>query len=168
MSHDFRDKNSIIPEFVPATNRWQRAGETLGSRLARALFTRDLGRDGWQGQVTHPVWLRKNGGAELSWAELSWAELSCRKEFLSLSVEFLLKRTSIWTAAYRRCRIRFVTVKYLKIPIISPRLVFVQKAFLLGLFCPGELIFGPGGINQWKSERLAMFSSACRQPSSSR
>ena len=33
MSHDFRDKNSVIPEFVPATNRWQRAGETLGSRL---------------------------------------------------------------------------------------------------------------------------------------
>ena len=24
---------SIIPEFLPATNRWQRAGETLGSRL---------------------------------------------------------------------------------------------------------------------------------------
>ena len=33
MSHDFRDKNSIIPEFVPATNSWQGAGETLGSRL---------------------------------------------------------------------------------------------------------------------------------------
>ena len=26
---------SIVPEFIPATNRWQRAGETLGSRLGR-------------------------------------------------------------------------------------------------------------------------------------
>ena len=25
---------SIVPEFIPATNRWQRAGETLGSRLS--------------------------------------------------------------------------------------------------------------------------------------
>ena len=30
---------------------------------------------------------------------------------------------------------------YRKIPIISPGLIFVQKAFLLGLFS-GELIFG--------------------------
>ena len=32
-------------------------------------------------------------------------------------------------------------VMYYKIPIISPGLIFVQKAFLLGLFW-GELIFG--------------------------
>ena len=32
-------------------------------------------------------------------------------------------------------------VPYHKIPIISPGLIFVQKAFLLGLFS-GELIFG--------------------------
>ena len=31
--------------------------------------------------------------------------------------------------------------KYRKIPIISPGHIFVQKAFLLGLFS-GELIFG--------------------------
>ena len=31
--------------------------------------------------------------------------------------------------------------KYRKIPILSPGLTFVQKAFLLGLFS-GELIFG--------------------------
>ena len=30
--------NSIIPEFLPATNRWQRAVETLGSRLAALQF----------------------------------------------------------------------------------------------------------------------------------
>ena len=30
---------------------------------------------------------------------------------------------------------------YRKIPITSPRLIFVQKAFFLGLFS-GELIFG--------------------------
>ena len=34
-----------------------------------------------------------------------------------------------------------------KIPIISPGLIFVQKAFLLGLFS-GELIFG--GAYYWK------------------
>ena len=37
--------------------------------------------------------------------------------------------------------------KYLKIPIISPGLIFVQKAVLLGLFL-GELIFG--GAYYWK------------------
>ena len=31
--------------------------------------------------------------------------------------------------------------QYRKIPIISPGLIFVQKAFLLGLF-PGKFIFG--------------------------
>ena len=36
---------------------------------------------------------------------------------------------------------------YRKIPIISPGLIFVQKAFLLGLFS-GELIFG--GTYYWK------------------
>ena len=35
---------------------------------------------------------------------------------------------------------------YRKIPIISPRLIFVQNAFLLGLFS-GELIFG--GAYYW-------------------
>ena len=34
-----------------------------------------------------------------------------------------------------------VNMKYRKIPIISPGLIFVQKAFSLGLFS-GELIFG--------------------------
>ena len=34
-------------------------------------------------------------------------------------------------------------IKYRKIPIISPGLIFVQKAVLLGLFV-GELIFGGG------------------------
>ena len=37
--------------------------------------------------------------------------------------------------------------KYRKIPIISPGLIFVQKAFLLGLFS-GELIFR--GAYYWK------------------
>ena len=37
--------------------------------------------------------------------------------------------------------------RYHKIPIISPGLIFVQKAFLLGLFL-GELIFG--GAYYWK------------------
>ena len=36
---------------------------------------------------------------------------------------------------------------YRKIPIISPGLIFVQKAFFLGLFS-GELIFG--GAYYWK------------------
>ena len=39
------------------------------------------------------------------------------------------------------------TLKYRKIPIISPGLIFVQKAVLLGLFL-GELIFG--GACYWK------------------
>ena len=38
-------------------------------------------------------------------------------------------------------------MKYRKIPIISPGLIFVQKAFLLGSFS-GELIFG--GAYYWK------------------
>ena len=38
---------------------------------------------------------------------------------------------------------------YCKIPIISPGLIFVQKAFLLGLFS-GELIFG--GVNYYRKE----------------
>ena len=37
---------------------------------------------------------------------------------------------------------------YCKIPIISPRLIFVQKAFLVGLFS-GELIFG-GASYCWR------------------
>ena len=37
--------------------------------------------------------------------------------------------------------------QYRKIPIISPGLIFVQKAFLLGLFS-GELIFG--GAYCWR------------------
>ena len=37
--------------------------------------------------------------------------------------------------------------KYRKIPILSPGLIFVQKAFLLGLFS-GELIIG--GANYWR------------------
>ena len=37
--------------------------------------------------------------------------------------------------------------KYHKIPITSPRLMFVQKAFLLGLFL-GKLIFG--GACYWR------------------
>ena len=40
----------------------------------------------------------------------------------------------------RTMRENYVMV-YRKIPIISPGLIFVQKAFLLGLFL-GELIFG--------------------------
>ena len=36
---------------------------------------------------------------------------------------------------------------YRKIPIISPGLIFVQKAFLVGLFS-GELIFG--GAYYWR------------------
>ena len=39
------------------------------------------------------------------------------------------------------------TVIYSKISIISPGLIFVQKAFLMGLFS-GELIFG--GAYYWK------------------
>ena len=41
----------------------------------------------------------------------------------------------------------FCDTVYHKIPIISPGLVFVQKALLLGLFS-GELIFG--GAYYWK------------------
>ena len=37
--------------------------------------------------------------------------------------------------------------KYHKIPIISPGLIFVQKAFLVGLYL-GQLIFG--GAYYWK------------------
>ena len=37
--------------------------------------------------------------------------------------------------------------QYCKFPVISPRLIFVQKAFLLGLFL-GVLIFG--GAYYWK------------------
>ena len=40
----------------------------------------------------------------------------------------------------------FTFVRYSKIPIISPELTFVQKAFLLGLFL-GELIFR--GASYW-------------------
>ena len=36
-----------------------------------------------------------------------------------------------------------------KIPIISPGLIFVQKAFLVGLFS-GELIYG--GAYYWKEQ----------------
>ena len=39
------------------------------------------------------------------------------------------------------------TVTYRKIPMISPGLIFVQKAFLVGLFS-GDLIFG--GAYYWK------------------
>ena len=42
---------------------------------------------------------------------------------------------------------KFVISKYRKIPIISPGLIFVQKAFLLGLFS-GKLLFG--GAYYWK------------------
>ena len=38
-------------------------------------------------------------------------------------------------------------MRYRKIPIISPGLIFVKKAFLLGLFS-GELIFG--GAYYWR------------------
>ena len=38
-------------------------------------------------------------------------------------------------------------MKYRKIPIISPGLIFAQNAVLLGLFA-GELIFG--GASYWK------------------
>ena len=41
----------------------------------------------------------------------------------------------------------WIDIGYRKIPIISPGLIFVQKAFLLGLFL-GELIFG--GVYNWK------------------
>ena len=40
-----------------------------------------------------------------------------------------------------------VRAVYRKIPLISPGLIFIQKAFLLGLFS-GELIFG--GADYWK------------------
>ena len=36
-------------------------------------------------------------------------------------------------------------MKYYKILIINPRLIFVQKAFLLGLFS-GELVFGGANL----------------------
>ena len=38
-------------------------------------------------------------------------------------------------------------MQYRKIPIISPGLIFVQKAFLVGLYS-GELIFG--GAYYWR------------------
>ena len=40
-----------------------------------------------------------------------------------------------------------ICIQYRKIPIINPGLIYVQKAFLLGLFS-GELIFG--GAYYWK------------------
>ena len=43
--------------------------------------------------------------------------------------------------------IRIIGLIYRKIPIINPGLIFVQKAFLLGLFS-GELVFG--GAYYWK------------------
>ena len=41
----------------------------------------------------------------------------------------------------------YILLKYLKIPIISPGLIFVQKAVLLGLFL-GKFIFG--GAYYWR------------------
>ena len=50
-------------------------------------------------------------------------------------------------ASYVAFKIRKLNnTKYRKIPIISPGLIFVQKAFLLGLFS-GEFIFG--GAYYW-------------------
>ena len=47
----------------------------------------------------------------------------------------------------------YVLTRYRKIPIISPGLIFVQKAFLVGLFS-GELIFG-GAQYYWKEFRVS-------------
>ena len=54
--------------------------------------------------------------------------------------------SSIWYIHYFDTSLESMHV-YRKIPIISPGLIFVQKAFLLGLFS-GELIFG--GAYYWK------------------
>ena len=72
-----------------------------------------------------------------------------------------LQYNSMWTRGnfgqfchlcrkFPRIRVQFhynANVKYCKIPIISPGLIFVQKALLLGLFS-GELIFR--GAYYWK------------------
>ena len=48
----------------------------------------------------------------------------------------------VWTGPYNKYDFsNLERMIYRKIPIISPGLIFVQKAFLLGLFS-GELIFG--------------------------
>ena len=47
----------------------------------------------------------------------------------------------------KSCNRPFSFFVYRKIPIISPGLIFVQKADLVGLFS-GELIFG--GAHYWK------------------
>ena len=61
---------------------------------------------------------------------------------------FLLTRERVTNIPEKR------PMSYRQIPIISPGLIFVQKAFLLGLFS-GELIFGGaylllGGILRFK------------------
>ena len=59
----------------------------------------------------------------------------------------LVKLWDIFTASGTNWICLQLVVIYHKIPIISPGLVFVQKAFLLGLFS-GELIFR--GAYYWK------------------
>ena len=53
------------------------------------------------------------------------------------------KFNSLCVSLKGNCHKEFAVFRstYRKIPIISPGLIFVQKAFLLGLFS-GELIFG--------------------------
>ena len=48
-----------------------------------------------------------------------------------------------------------VEMNYRKIPIISPGLIFIQKAFLLGFFL-GELIFG--GAYYWLEFCFSIYS----------
>ena len=55
---------------------------------------------------------------------------------------FLLTRERVTNIPEKR------PMSYRKIPIISPGLIFVQKAFLLSLFS-GELIFGGAYIYYW-------------------
>ena len=60
----------------------------------------------------------------------------------------MLRHGSMPVSTILRKSVRFcMTGIYCKIPIISPGFIFVQKAFLLGLF-PGELIFR--GAYYWK------------------
>ena len=53
----------------------------------------------------------------------------------------LLEHRSPAQSLYHVCVLGSINETYRKFPIISPGLIFAQKAFLLGLFS-GELIFG--------------------------
>ena len=55
-----------------------------------------------------------------------------------------------------------ISFTYRKIPIISPGLIFVQKAFLVGLFSRKPIIGGEiqNGVHAWAYIREGLFSDS--------